>query len=99
MTGERRQGSWNIKIPDWQFAINADSHLQAIGVTATSASSVITMNSASSNATTYTQSTSSGATETTTLSSNPYCYLVKIQGPLTGRATPGHDPGRRSDPV
>jgi hypothetical protein len=25
MTGERRQGSWNIKIPDWQFAINADS--------------------------------------------------------------------------
>ena len=45
-------------------AINADSALSAIGVTATAVSTVVNINSASTNATTYVQSMSSGATET-----------------------------------
>lgn len=48
-------------------AINADSSLSAIGVTATSVGTVVNIKSVSLNATTYTQSVSSGATETITL--------------------------------
>jgi RHS repeat-associated protein len=48
-------------------AINADTNLQAIGVTAASTGAVITI---SVNATTYTVSTSGGATETLSLGSN-----------------------------
>ena len=48
-------------------AINADSALSAIGVTATAVSTVVNIKSASTNATTYTQSVSSGATETVAL--------------------------------
>jgi len=51
-------------------AINADTHLQAIGVTATSASTVVSVKSTSVNATTYIESTSGGATETITLSTS-----------------------------
>ena len=45
-------------------ALNADSSLSAIGVTATSSGAVILVSSASVNQTTYTSSTSGGATET-----------------------------------
>ncbi|HEY9754985.1 MAG TPA: RHS repeat-associated core domain-containing protein [Oculatellaceae cyanobacterium] len=48
-------------------AINADSHLNTIGVSATSVSTVVNLSSASMNNTGYVQSTSSGATETLTL--------------------------------
>jgi RHS repeat-associated protein len=65
-------------------AINADTSLQAIGVSAISSAAVITMSSNSVNVTSYTQSTSGGATETITLGANTYGYLTKIDGPLTG---------------
>jgi hypothetical protein len=48
-------------------AINADSNLSAIGVTATSNSTVVSIESLSPHVTTYSQSTSAGATETLTL--------------------------------
>ena len=48
-------------------AINADTNLQAIGVTATAVSTVVNVKSVSTNATTYSQLRSSGATETLTL--------------------------------
>ncbi|PZM81157.1 MAG: hypothetical protein DKT66_18200 [Candidatus Melainabacteria bacterium] len=48
-------------------AINADSALTSIGVTATSVNTVVNIKSASIHATTYSQSLSSGATETITL--------------------------------
>jgi phage tail sheath gpL-like len=48
-------------------AINADTALQAIAVTATSSGTVLNIKSASANATTYTKSTSVGATETIAL--------------------------------
>jgi len=48
-------------------AINADTHLSGIGVTATSSGTVVNIKSTSVNATTYTESTSGGATETITL--------------------------------
>ena len=48
-------------------AINADTNLQAIGVTATAMSTVINVKSVSSNATTYSALRSSGATELMTL--------------------------------
>ena len=51
-------------------AINADSHLSTLGVTATSAGTVVTIKSTSTNATTYSQSTNSTATETLFLSVN-----------------------------
>jgi RHS repeat-associated protein len=51
-------------------AINANSSLTSLGVSATVAGQVVTIRSASGNATTYTQSTSTGATETLTLSVN-----------------------------
>lgn len=65
-------------------AINADTSLQGIGVTATSSAAVVTLLSTSVNVTTYTQSTSGGATETITLGANTYGYLTKIDGPLAG---------------
>ncbi len=48
-------------------AINADTNLQNIGVTATAVSTVVNVKSASVNATSYSVSRSSGATETMTL--------------------------------
>jgi RHS repeat-associated protein len=48
-------------------AINADTALQAIAVTATSSGTVLNIKSASANATTYTKSMSGGATETIAL--------------------------------
>ena len=65
-------------------AINADTHLSAIGVSATSASTVITMTSTATDVTTYTGSVSGGATETITLGTNTFGFLTKIQGPLAG---------------
>jgi RHS repeat-associated protein len=50
--------------------INSDSSLSAIGVTATSAGTVVSIASTSTNATWYSQSTSSGATEVITLTAN-----------------------------
>ncbi|OPZ89329.1 MAG: tRNA3(Ser)-specific nuclease WapA precursor [bacterium ADurb.Bin425] len=51
-------------------AVNADTALQAIGVTATSTGTTITIRSTSQNATTYGQSVSTGSTETISLSVN-----------------------------
>ncbi len=51
-------------------AVNADTALQAIGVTATSTGTTITIKSTSQNATTYGQSVSTGSTETISLSVN-----------------------------
>jgi hypothetical protein len=51
-------------------AINADTHLSGISVTATSSSTVVFIKSASTNLTTYQQSVSSGATETMGLSAS-----------------------------
>jgi YD repeat-containing protein len=65
-------------------AVNADTHLQAIGVSATSSAAVITLSSTSVNVTSYTESTSGGATETITLGTSTFGYLTKIQGPLSG---------------
>ena len=65
-------------------AINADSDLEGIGVTATAAGAVFTIRSTSDNATTYSQATSSGATETITLSINPNGNkVVAISGSAT----------------
>lgn len=52
-------------------AINADTDLQALAVTATSIGTSITIKSTSTNATTYAQSVSTGATESIALSINP----------------------------
>ncbi len=49
-------------------AINADTRLQAIGVTATAKNTVVSLQSTSPNLTTYVQSVSAGATETISLS-------------------------------
>ncbi|MBP6350904.1 MAG: LysM peptidoglycan-binding domain-containing protein, partial [Candidatus Obscuribacter sp.] len=51
-------------------AINADTDLQALAVTATSVGTVLTIKSTSANATTYAKSVSTGATETIALSIN-----------------------------
>lgn len=48
-------------------AINADTSLQAIGVTALANGTVVLLSSTSANQTTYTSSTSGGATETITI--------------------------------
>ena len=50
-------------------AINADTNLSTIGVTATSSGAVVFIKSASVNATTYSQTVSTSATETITLAS------------------------------
>ena len=52
-------------------AINADTSLSALGVTATASGQVLRITSTSTNTTTYTQSTSTGATETLTFSLSP----------------------------
>jgi YD repeat-containing protein len=65
-------------------AINANTSLQAIGVTATSSAAVVTMKSTSVNVTTYTESTSVGATETIALGANTFGFLTKIDGPMPG---------------
>ena len=65
-------------------AINANTNLQGIGVSATSAAAVITLKSTSVNVTSYSKSTSGGATETITLGANTFGYLTKIDGPLAG---------------
>ena len=65
-------------------AINADTSLQAIGVSASASGTSITLTSTSVNVTTYTESTSGGATETITLGTNTFGYLTKIDGPLSG---------------
>ena len=65
-------------------AINGDTDLQSIGVSASSAGAVVTLTSHSTNVTTYTQSTSGGATEVITLGANTYGYLTQINGPLAG---------------
>ncbi len=64
--------------------MNADTSLQAIGVSATSAAAIVTLTSTSVNVSTYTKSTSGGATETITLGANTFGYLTKIDGPLSG---------------
>ena len=51
-------------------AITADSNLSALGISATSSSTVVSIESLSPNMTTYAQSTSSGATETIALGQN-----------------------------
>ena len=65
-------------------AINANTNLSTLGVTATSASAVITIKSTSTNATTYAESVSSGATESITLgiNQNPIATTL-IGGTLT----------------
>jgi RHS repeat-associated protein len=65
-------------------AINADTALAAVGVTATSSGAVVTLLSTSVNVTSYTTSVSGGATETLTLGANTWGYLTKIDGPLPG---------------
>ncbi|MBK9774260.1 MAG: hypothetical protein IPP57_26145 [Candidatus Obscuribacter sp.] len=65
-------------------AINADTDLSGIGVTASAASSVVTLTSTSVNVTSYTRATSGGATATLTLGANIWGYLTKIDGPLAG---------------
>jgi hypothetical protein len=75
-------------------AINADTNLQNIGVTATAVSTVVNVKSSSANATTYSVSRSSGATETMTVAAgisaigdsfNPLNQLVARSaiGPVT----------------
>lgn len=63
-------------------AINADTALAAIGLTATSAAAVVTMSSNSVNVTSYTKTTT--GTVTLALGANTWGYLTKIDGPLTG---------------
>ncbi|MCA0314798.1 MAG: LysM peptidoglycan-binding domain-containing protein [Candidatus Melainabacteria bacterium] len=65
-------------------AINADTALAAVGVTATSAAAVVTLTSTSVNVTTYTKATSGGATVTLALGANRYGFLTKVDGPLSG---------------
>ncbi|MBK9617558.1 MAG: LysM peptidoglycan-binding domain-containing protein [Candidatus Obscuribacter sp.] len=65
-------------------AINGDTDLQGIGVSASSAGAVVTLISHSTNVTTYTQSTSGGATEVITFGANSFGYLTQINGPLPG---------------
>ncbi len=62
-------------------AINADSTLTALGVTATSSGAVITISSSSVNSTKYTQTISAGATETITLGGN--CSSTATISPST----------------
>lgn len=65
-------------------AVNADSTLSAIGVTATSSAAVVTLRSTSTNVTTYTGSTSGGASATISIASAGFGYLTKTDGPLPG---------------
>ena len=63
-------------------AINADSALTAIGVSATSSAAIVTVSSTSVNVTSYTKTTT--GTITVALGANTWGYLTKIDGPLTG---------------
>lgn len=65
-------------------AINGDSDLSGIGVTATSTGALLELSSVSVNVTTYGTSTSGGATATLTAGANIWGYLTKIDGPLPG---------------
>lgn len=65
-------------------AINNDTDLASIGVTATSSSDTVTISSTSVNVTSYAKSLSGGATETIDLTANRLGYLTKIDGPLSG---------------
>lgn len=78
LTGGSKSKSYTVQSGDdltaiataLKIAINADSDLQGIGVSATSVGTCITIRSASINSTTYDQSVSTGATETIFLSIN-----------------------------
>jgi RHS repeat-associated protein len=61
-------------------AVNGDTNLQAIGVSATSSGAVLTLNSVSTNVTSYTPSLSSGATETLVLGTNPNGAQTAVVG-------------------
>ncbi|MBK8223167.1 MAG: hypothetical protein IPK73_19295 [Candidatus Obscuribacter sp.] len=65
-------------------AVNGDSALAAVGITATAAGAVLTLKSTSVNVTTYGQSTSGGSTATIALGANTYGFLTKIDGPMPG---------------
>ncbi|MBK8221888.1 MAG: hypothetical protein IPK73_12760 [Candidatus Obscuribacter sp.] len=65
-------------------AVNGDSALAAVGITATAAGAVITLKSTSVNVTTYGQSTSGGSTAIIALGANTYGFLTKIDGPMPG---------------
>ncbi len=64
-------------------AINADTNLQAINVSATSSASVISLISNSLQATTYTK-TVTGMITITISTTSTFGYLTKIDGPLPG---------------
>jgi hypothetical protein len=61
-------------------AINADTNLQAIGVSATSSATLISINSLSANATSYLQSKSTNATEFVFLGINPNGVQTAVVG-------------------
>lgn len=61
-------------------AINADSQLQAIGVSAIASGTLLSVNSASVHVTTYTTERSSGATETITPGVNPNGIQTAVIG-------------------
>jgi YD repeat-containing protein len=79
-------------------ATNADTKLQAIGVTASASSAVVTITSNSINATTYSQSTSMGATETIVLApaSNSNVQTYNYQYNSFGHVTQSIDPRGRT---
>ncbi len=65
-------------------AVNGDTDLQTLGVSATSLLSDLTVKTISKNVTFYIPSTSGGATEFFDLFSSNYGFLTKIDGPLSG---------------
>jgi YD repeat-containing protein len=68
-------------------AINADTNLQAIGASAISAGTVITLNSKSTNLTTYRTTTSATATATLTLSNPVSAWTAAV---ISGTVTAGN---------
>lgn len=68
-------------------AINGNANLQAIAMSATSAGTVITLNSKSTNSTTYRATTSTTATETFTLSDPVSAWTVAV---IAGTVTVGN---------
>jgi RHS repeat-associated protein len=75
-------------------AINANTSLQAIGVSASSSAAVVNMTSTSANLTSYAQSTSTGATETISLgvASNSNMQAYNYQFNAAGLVTQAIDP-------
>lgn len=75
-------------------AINANSSLQAIGVSATSSAAVVSITSTSANLTSYAQSTNTGATETISLgvASNSNVQTYNYQFNAAGHVTQSIDP-------